>query len=198
MAYLTKADVSAALARSDASRPIVKIAEVVLREHAAATPATAHFDVFLSHSLKDADEVLAVKLYLEEQGLKVYVDWVVDPQLDRKNVTPATANHLRQRMAMSDTMIFAVSVYSPDSKWMPWELGYFDGLRHGRIAILPLLSAEGATFNDQQYLGLYPKVEKLVAGGRDRLYVTRGVGTRTFMEMSEFKRGSTTFHSMTK
>ena len=40
---------------------------------------------------------------------------------------------LRQRMDHCRFLLFATSKASPDSKWMPWELGYFDGLRreHG-------------------------------------------------------------------
>ena len=43
---------------------------------------------------------------------------------------------------------------------MPWELGYFDGLRSGQVAIMPLMDDESAKFTGQEYLGLYPKVTK--------------------------------------
>jgi hypothetical protein len=80
---------------------------------------------------------------------------------------------------------------------MPWELGYFDGLRQGRIAILPLVATEGAAFRGQEYLGLYPKVvERLpTSSGGSQVFVTKGAGTRTFMELSAFKAGSSTFRN---
>ena len=44
---------------------------------------------------------------------------------------------------------------------MPWELGYFDGLRGERIGIFPLTSSSSSTFEGQEYLGLYPYFEKI-------------------------------------
>lgn len=40
---------------------------------------------------------------------------------------------------------------------MPWELGYFDGLK-SRVAILPVLGSDYDTnkYVGQEYLGLYP------------------------------------------
>jgi len=77
---------------------------------------------------------------------------------------------------------------------MPWELGYFDGLRQGRIAILPLVANDGARFQGQEYLGLYPLVERLPArDGVTRPFVTKGLGTRTFMNLDDFRSGATTF-----
>ncbi len=44
---------------------------------------------------------------------------------------------------------------------MPWELGYFDGFKPSYVWILPLVSAYDSEFNGQEYLGLYPPLEKL-------------------------------------
>jgi hypothetical protein len=44
---------------------------------------------------------------------------------------------------------------------MPWELGYFDGLREHQVWILPLVSDSDDEFKKQEYLRLYPSVEKL-------------------------------------
>jgi hypothetical protein len=134
------------------------LAEAELRSFARAS-STARFDVFLSHARLDAVEVLGVKNILENQGLTVYVDWIEDPQLDRTHVTPSTAAHLRSRMRQCDSLIFATSDSSPDSKWMPWELGYFDGYKPGHIAVLPLVDTSTQGFDGQEYLGLYPSIE---------------------------------------
>jgi hypothetical protein len=61
----------------------------ILREEAPA--ADAPFDVFLSHSIKDAETILAVKRLAQAGRLRVYVDWLDDPVLDRDRVTPETA-----------------------------------------------------------------------------------------------------------
>jgi hypothetical protein len=48
---------------------------------------------------------------------------------------------------------------------MPWELGYFDGIKPGHVWILPLVSRSDSEFNGQEYLGLYPPVENLSLTG---------------------------------
>jgi hypothetical protein len=40
-------------------------------------------------------------------------------------------------------------------------MGYFDGFRPGRVAILPLVKTPGSGFEGQEYLGLYPYIEHL-------------------------------------
>lgn len=146
---------------------VFKSADTILRE-AAATRETS-FDVFLSHSVKDADVILGIVAALNKQGLKVYVDWMVDPQMDRSRVTPETAERLRQRMRQSASLIYAQSLQSASSKWMPWELGYFDGFRSA-VAILPIAQTSQEGFAGQEYLGLYPYID----GSAAVLWVNRG------------------------
>ncbi|MGK5078905.1 toll/interleukin-1 receptor domain-containing protein [Janthinobacterium sp. HLX7-2] len=118
------------------------------------------YDVFLSHSTKDAEIVLGVKLVLEEQGKKVYVDWIDDAELDRTRVTPKTAAVLRDRMKSCSSLIFIATENSSSSKWTPWELGYFDGFKQGGVKIFPVLEDWESSFEGQEYLGLYPLVQK--------------------------------------
>jgi hypothetical protein len=118
------------------------------------------FDVFLSHSIDDAELVLGVKELLEQEGLKVYVDWDTDKHLSRNSVDKKTAELLRLRMKQSNSLIYIATENSPKSKWMPWELGYFDGLRTDCVGILPLLDSEYQAFQGQEYLSLYPTVSK--------------------------------------
>ncbi|WP_084295204.1 toll/interleukin-1 receptor domain-containing protein [Rhodococcus sp. p52] len=121
------------------------------------------FDVFLSHSVRDARLILGLRNLLRKQGLSVYVDWIEDPQLDRTQVSSATAARLRDQMRVSRTMIYATSRAACESRWMPWELGYFDGLRNAeRISILPIESSvKYDDFVGQEYLGLYKVIEKV-------------------------------------
>src|SRR4051812_30000041 len=113
MAYLTQSKARAAAPYS--SRSLI---EAELRKSASTQQATT-FDVFLSHSSLDAEIILGVKTLLEGEGLRVYVDWVEDPQLDRSHVTPATADLLRVRIRHSHSLVFATSETSSQSKWMP-------------------------------------------------------------------------------
>jgi hypothetical protein len=142
------------------------------------------FDVFLSHSFQDSEVILGVKRILERGGARVYVDWIDDADLDRNNVTPHTADRLRVRISSSHSLVYATSATSKNSKWMPWELGYFDGLRGDRIAILPLVASEGATYVGQEYLGLYPRVERL--GGSLGTSVVRHSPTREAVALRSF------------
>lgn len=119
------------------------------------------FDIFLSHSFLDRDEVLGLYRELTEMGFKVYVDWIVDPELDRSNVTKATAELIRNRMKNSKTLLLAISTNATMSKWMPWELGYVDG-NTGRCAIVPV-SKDNITLNSfsrVEYLKLYPYIQR--------------------------------------
>lgn len=120
---------------------------------------TKTYDVFLSHSIKDSELILGVKAILEDLGYRVYVDWIEDPALDRSKVTPATAAMLRQRMKSSKSLLYVTTENSEDSKWMPWECGYFDGLKE-KVAIVPVKASQTSTYVGQEYLGLYPYCEK--------------------------------------
>jgi hypothetical protein len=122
----------------------------------AAAPMTTLFDIFLSHAHEDAEVIAGVKALIEHEGLSVYVDWIEDAQTDRSQVTAKTASMLRERMKHCQFFLFASSKASSSSKWMPWELGYFDGLRREHVGILPIVQSGGSSFSGQEYLGLYP------------------------------------------
>lgn len=119
------------------------------------------FDIFLSHSYDDRKIIPALKRQLELLGYSVYVDWIVDKLMSRENVTPKTAEILQKRMKQSKSLFYATSENTPNSKWMPWELGYFDGLKNKRVAILPIKKNNNFSedFKGQEYLGLYYYVD---------------------------------------
>jgi hypothetical protein len=154
MAYLTR---SQAIQASRAAAPS-RLVESELRK-SASTPQNADFDIFLSHAYEDAEVIHGVYVRLQREGLSVYLDWLADPQADRSRVTPETARLLRTRMNHSRFLLYASSHASSSSKWMPWELGYFDGRRPGHLGILPIVAAAGAGFVGLEYLGLYPRFE---------------------------------------
>jgi hypothetical protein len=137
------------------------LAESELRR-SARTSHAQRFDIFLSHAFQDAELIAGVKAMLEGDGLSVYVDWLEDTQLNRSYVTPQTAELLRTRMNNCGYLLYASSQASTHSRWMPWELGYFDGRRPGRVGILPIVSYPGAPFVGLEYLGLYPMFERVM------------------------------------
>jgi len=155
MPYVT---VGQAVARSRRSWPNAAVAETEIRK-SAGTSYDTNFDVFLSHSYEDAEVITGIKGLIEDQGLSVYVDWIVDPEADRSQVTPATANMLRRRMNRCEFLLYASSDAAKGSKWMPWELGYFDGSKPNHIGVVPIVASASSSFCGQEYLGLYPYFE---------------------------------------
>ena len=167
MAYIK---ISEARSAARAAVPVRKSAGQILSEQERAFDAAERYDIFLSHSFDDAEIIYGVKKMIEALNLTVYVDWIEDAQLDRTKVTAKTAAVLRKRMKTCSSLVYAHSANSSSSAWMPWELGYFDGIRPHQVWILPLVSDYDSEFKDQEYLGLYPPVEKLSnLAGRTRL-----------------------------
>lgn len=121
------------------------------------------YDIFLSHRYIDKDAVagLADKLR-NEYGLKVYVDWIVDPDLDRDKVNKKTADLIRKRMKQCKCLWYVTSENASGSKWMPWEVGFMDGHKD-LVAICPLVEGSRQTFNGEEYLSLYPYISEDIA-----------------------------------
>lgn len=158
MAYFTKQEV-----RNYAKRSITASVESYsnkLESIVESQNNQRQFDVFLSHSIRDEELVLGIVEFLKQMGKEVYVDWIEDRQLSRSSVTPETAETLRQRMNQSSRLLYLATDNASSSKWMPWELGYFDGLKSGKVAILPLVDYSFSSFKGQEYLGLYPALDK--------------------------------------
>lgn len=116
------------------------------------------FDIFLSYNFDDRAIVRGVYLWLRNMGYKVYLDFEVDPQLNRKNVTKESAQLIQSRLKHSRSLIYAQSPNANMSKWMPWELGYVDG-NTGKCAILPITPGGVTPAPRQEYLLLYPIIK---------------------------------------
>ena len=139
---------------------MVKRADQIVLESCAAYVPSKTYDIFLSHSIRDAELILGMKVIFEDLGYSVYVDWIEDPQMDRSKVTKATADKLRQRMDSSKSLFFVTTTNSESSRWMPWECGFFDGKKE-KVAIAPIqATSTDNTYSGQEYLGLYPYVVK--------------------------------------
>lgn len=135
------------------------LTESIIKDTLIKQKTQTHFDVFLSHSVRDAELVLGMKKILEDMGHSVYVDWIEDPQLDRTKVNRETARLLQIRMALSSSLLYLTTDNSINSRWMPWECGFFDGLKE-KVAIIPVAEKKQEVFQGQEYLGLYPWASK--------------------------------------
>jgi len=183
MALLTETEVRARAARTTTLRKSTALES--LTETAAAD---ATFDVFLSHSSNEPEEILlGIKGYLEDAGLSVYVDRYTDPQLSPEEITPETAETLRGRLRASKSLLYVYSRHKL-SRWMPWELGFMDGAG-GRIGIAPVVQTTRNTFDGEQYLGLYPYLDRAMIEGQNNwsLWINRGV--REYTDYTSWVRG---------
>lgn len=160
MAYFRVSDAQQAYQRSYPGRSLTAMAAKDALQGETGRRGAVRFDIFLSHSSDDAVTIAGIKAILEGDGSRVYVDWMDDPQLDRSRVSPGTADVLRRRMRASASLFYLSSKASPGSRWMPWELGYFDGMRPGKVAILPIVEASDVEFTGIEFVGLYPKIER--------------------------------------
>jgi hypothetical protein len=188
MATITISEARARAAITTTTRVGVrKSAASVLAENVARQTTDKTYDVFLSHASVDAEIILGVKGIIQDHGYTVYIDWIDDPDLDRKNVTPETADTLRHRMNVCRSLFYTTTQNSSSSKWMPWECGYFDG-KSGRAAILPVTASKTNEFDGQEYLGLYPYiVEDKGEDGKSHLWVHRS--PKIYVEFGEWLNG---------
>ncbi|HZG70224.1 MAG TPA: toll/interleukin-1 receptor domain-containing protein [Chondromyces sp.] len=163
---------------------LTEYAERKLNEQAKNFASYKSYDVFLSHSVKDSAAILRLSRILEDYGLKVYVDWIVDNQLDRSRVTTETAKIIRERLKSSKCFLMALTSNSAQSSWVQWELGLGDGQKNGKVAIVPLVTGEESNpnFFRQEYLGLYPYLDH-VAG-------TIYVNGKRYVNLKEWLRQS--------
>jgi len=115
------------------------------------------FDIFLSHSFVNKEVVGGLFFLLVSMGYRVYVDWIVDPQLDRNDVSKEVAETIRKRMKASKTLLLALSEDSRLSTWVTWELGYLDG-KTQQCALVPISHDNEPVekFERTEYLKLYP------------------------------------------
>lgn len=129
------------------------------QEREGTAPPDHPYDVFVSHQAGDIElardlcrhirDTLGYEAYLDEQDSA--------PEMDPDTVDARTAERLRKIMRKAASLILVIGPNTAQSRWMPWELGFFDGRQSSqRIGIY---LAEGAQLPPQQeYLGIYPKV----------------------------------------
>lgn len=99
---------------------------------------TKDFDVFISHSVSNANNVDKLVYDLNNSGLVAFVDWKSDRQdLKRSKSSAYTAKVLELRMKQSKALILIRTNESDSSIWVSWEIGYFTALGK-KIAILDL------------------------------------------------------------
>jgi hypothetical protein len=148
-----------------------------------------YFDIFLCHSYLDKDVIKGLYIELTRAGFSVYVDWIIDPHLDRENVTKASAEQVRQRLRSSKSLLLAFSTNAQLSKWIPWELGYVDG-HVQNCALVPVAENSRASYERSEYLLLYPEFLKpgTIPQERDTQYIVESANQ--YVEVKNWLAGA--------
>lgn len=165
-------------------------------------PIETKFDIFLSHSSLDLNEIAGLVTYFQKSGYSIYVDVLCDPDLKPEKVTRNTAQIMRERMNNSKSLLFAFSKNSYKSVWMPWELGYFDGMAKN-IAIMPIerVPFHKKKFKGQEYIDLYDYIERdekdidqdglmVVSYDKNRLPIREWIRLASISSVKEYKLSS--------
>lgn len=119
----------------------------------------AKMTIFLSHSHSDRDIIEDIIAFFVKLNIDIYVDWL-DPSMPA--ITSAeTADKIKRKIKDLDKFVVLLTENSKNSKWVPWELGYADGVKnYGDIAIFPVLRSRFGNFDGVEYMGLYPQIKE--------------------------------------
>jgi Thoeris protein ThsB, TIR-like domain len=91
-----------------------------------------YVDVFISHKSDDAEKAKQLKAHIVDRfQMSCFID-ADDEELKRiQQAKPVDykklTDRIRENLRTCRCLIFAYSTKSRDSRWMPWELGFFDG-----------------------------------------------------------------------
>lgn len=142
------------------------------------------YDVFISYSWRDRSYADKIVQLLELCGYTVYIDYN-DTRLDRNNVSEETAKKLIQAMKKCKGLLHLYSPSASVSKWCPWEVGVFSGIKNFRCANLPLLEKRDENFKNQEYLEIYPYVDydKTEGTRKDEFWICDDNNTYTTLRM---------------
>jgi hypothetical protein len=90
-----------------------------------------YVDAFISHQQRDKAKAIALKDKIKGLGFSCFID-ADDPELSQKKERTvaeqrALAERIRGKLRNCRCIIYAYTAQSLESRWMPWELGFFDG-----------------------------------------------------------------------
>jgi hypothetical protein len=165
--------------------------ESAMRHFSESSERVLAFDIFLSHSYSDRKGAIGIKNILENDfGYSVYIDWVVDRDLNRDNVSTSTAKRIKERMKKCKCLFYVTSTNASTSKWMPWETGLMDGLKN-RVAICPFSdNSRTNQFVGQEYLGIYPyiTIDKTTTSTNEYLWIQ--IDANTYVKFDDWLKGT--------
>jgi len=121
---------------------------------------TSTTSIFLSHSHHDKAKIEQAKIFFENLGISIYVDWADQTMPERTNGITAV-NIKNQIINLNDKFVLLATNNAVASKWCNWEVGIADAfkLSSKNMALLPLADNSGH-WDGNEYLQIYPRIEK--------------------------------------
>lgn len=115
--------------------------------------------IFLSHSNLDRNLLPHAKSIFKDHGREVWVD--VDDVVLRGLPGGKAASYLRERIGESSHLIVLVTSNLSSSRWIPWELGFGDGVRtRAKIGLLPIIQDAASGWPaEREYFSIYNVIE---------------------------------------
>jgi len=156
MAILTRSQLTSFAQSKAGSRGL----RGVVNESRIYSKSTATTSIFLSHSHYDKNVVEEAKIFFENLGISIYVDWA--DQTMPESTNGITASRIKnQIISVNDKFVLLATNNGVASKWCNWEVGIADPFKlpSKKIALLPLADNSG-TWNGAEYLQIYPRIEK--------------------------------------
>lgn len=120
---------------------------------------TSTTSIFLSHSHHDKAKIEQAKIFFENLGISIYVDWADQTMPERTNGITAV-NIKNQIINLNDKFVLLATNNAVASKWCNWEVGIADTFKlpKDKIAILPLAD-NNRHWTGNEYLQIYPSIE---------------------------------------
>jgi hypothetical protein len=123
--------------------------------------------IFLSHSHSDSDIIKEIIGFFLAIDIYIYVDWL-DPTMPAIT-SVETAKKIKSKIRECDKFVILLTENSKNSKWVPWELGWADGVKKfGDIAIFPVLRSASGNFSGVEYMELYPNIREGIQENKRR------------------------------
>lgn len=117
------------------------------------------YDIFISYNFNDISYAKKIVGLLAKHNYSAYADYQ-DLTLNRNNVSVKTAKHLLLKMKKCKALFYLHSKSATVSKWCPWEVGIFSGIKNFKCANLPIVDKKyDKLYKHQEYLSLYPYVD---------------------------------------
>lgn len=162
MSIITKAEFSS-IANTKAG---FRTLNAIVNESRSFSKSNAKTSIFLSHSHTDKDVVKQAVTFFRTLGIAIYVDWMDETMPEKTN--GVTATNIKSKIILNDKFILLATNSAVASKWCNWEVGIGDTYKYkeNKLAILPLAD-NNSTWTGNEYLQIYPRIEKKYSFSND-------------------------------